>query len=266
MPFHSIVIVREAWDTRDTASKLLDDAGNLRTDLLTTRFDPEDLNALEMALQIKDKHGGKVTALSPGEPRGLDVLKECLYRGADEIVRVVGSAAEDLDTQMEAALLGHAIGKIGAFDLLLAGVSLDEGKGSLLGAHVAGLLGIEAVSWVDRLEEIEPGRVVGRRAVEMGYEFVEASLPAALLVGVALLKEDPRAPRSAKAMLKVKHKKADVPVWTAATLGLPSLAARRTVSLKARVPIPERVIESKAIDPADDSALAGMLDEILGAK
>ncbi len=259
---HSIVIVREIWDTRDLDRKFLDDTGRVRADALATRFEPEDLNALEMALQVKDKQGGKVTALSVGAPRGVDVLKECLYRGVDEVVRLDAAGADDLDTQVEAELVAAAVKKIGAFDLLFAGVTVGDGRGSLLGAHVAALLDIELISWMDALEEVAADRVVGRRAIEMGYEHVEVKLPAALCVGVALLKDDPRSPRTAKAALKLKHKKTDVATWTAASLGLAELGAKRATRVAGQVPIPERVIESRSVDPADDAALRSMISAI----
>lgn len=259
---HSIVIVREIWDTRDLDRKILDDAGGVRTDALTTRFEPEDLNALEMALQVKDKHGGKVTVLSLGAPRGVDVLKECLYRGVDDVVRLEGAITDELDTQAEAELYAAAVAKIGAYDLLLTGVTVGDGRGSLAGAHLAERLGVELITWMDALDEVGPGRVVGRRAIEMGYEHVEVALPAVLLVGVALLKDDPRSPRTAKAALKLKHKKTEVAVWTAASLGLTDLGARRRTVVAGRAPIPERAIESKNVDGADDAALGAMLAAI----
>ena len=261
MPFNMIVIVREVWDTRDLAVNVLDENGKIKESALTTRFEPEDLNALEMALQIKDKHGGKVTALSLGDTRSVDVLKECLYRGVDEVVRVSDPNAKSLDTEATANLIVQAIRKIGAFDLILSGVTVVEGENSLLGAHVAGVLGIEPINWVDSLVEIAPGRVVARRAIEMGYESIEAPLPALLVVGVALLKEDPRSPRSAKAMLKLKHKKTEIPVWTSSSLGVENVSG--TTSVAGLEAIPQRVIQSKDVDPADEAALKTMLDEIL---
>lgn len=259
---HSIVIAREIWDTRDLDRKNLDEGGRVRADALATRFEPEDLNALEMALQIKDKHGGKVTVLSLGAPRGVDVLKECLYRGVDAVVRVELPAGDELDTQAEAELYAAAIGKIGAFDLVLTGVTVGDGRGSLAGAHLAARLDVELITWMDALGEVGPERVVGRRAIEMGYEHIEVKLPAVLLVGVALLKDDPRSPRTAKAALKLKHKKTEVASWTAESLGVADLGARRTTVVAARELIAERAIESKSVDGADEAALGAMLAAI----
>jgi len=263
MGFNCAVIVREVWDTRDLIASPLDEAGQLKPGALATRFEPEDLNALEMALRVKDQHGGKVTAFSLGQPGATDVLKECLYRGVDEVRRVAADA-KALDTQAAAELLGGAVKKAGPFDLVLIGTTtLLEGENSLLGAHLAQALGLEQVTYVDQLEEIAPGRAVAKRAVEMGYEFIEAQLPALLAVGVALLEDDPRTPRSAKAMLKLKHKKTDAPAWTPAEVGVGDPAARVVTRMAGYAAVPQRVIETRAVDPEDEAALKNMLDCVL---
>ena len=262
MPINCIVIVREVWDTRDLVGSPLDEAGALKPAGLASRFEPEDLNALEAALRIKDEHGGTVTAISVGQPREVDVLRECLYRGADAVLRIEADPA-GLDTQAAAGLLAAAIRRENAWDLVLAGVSVPEGENSLLGSHLAALLGIEQISYVDAIEAIGEGKVTGKRAIEMGYEYVAVPLPALLSVGVALIEDDPRTPRSAKAMLKLKAKKADIPTLTPAALGLDNPDALRTTRSAGLQAVPERVIQSTEIDPEDESALKAMLDAVL---
>jgi len=263
MPYNCIVIVREVWDTRDLANQVLEENGKLKDGALQTRFEPEDLNALEIALQIKDKHGGKVTALAIGGPRNIDVLRECLYRGVDEVARIDEPNFKDLDTAAAASLLFQAIKKIGSYDLVLSGVNVVEGENSLLGAEVANLIGIDHVSYVDSLEEISEGRIKCKRAVEMGYEIVETKLPAAIIAGVALLKDDPRTPRSAKAVLKLKQKKVPVPTWTAKELGIEDLSSFKTTCISRYEAVKQRTVESKNIAPEDESALKGMLSEVM---
>lgn len=257
MAINCIVIVREVWDTRDLIGDVLDDAGRIKDGALDTRFEPEDLNALETALRIKDEHGGKVTAVSVGAPKSVDVLRECLYRGVDEVLRVDADPA-GLDAQAKAVLLAEAVQQIGAYDLILIGTTVVDAENSLPGAHLAGVLGIPQVSWVDEIEEIADGRAVGKRAVEMGYESVDVPFPALMSIGVALLEDDPRAPRSAKAMLKLKMKKADIPMMT--PRGNPAEAV--TTSVAGYEKVPERVIESKEVDPEDETELRTMLEEM----
>ena len=258
MSYNVVVIMREVWDTRDITGHVLDERGGIKTGTLATRFETEDLNALEMALRIKDEQGGKVTAISIGNPGDVDVLREGLYRGVDGAVRIDANPRE-LDTQTAASLLAAAIKKQEAYDLVLVGVTVADGENSLLGSHVAALLGIEQVSYVDSMISIGDGRVVAKRAIEMGYEDVEVPLPALLSVGVALVEDDPRTPRSAKAMLKLKAKKVEIPTLAAADLD----PAAATTSLTGYTAIPEKVVESQEVDPESESALKAMLDQAL---
>jgi electron transfer flavoprotein beta subunit len=257
MSYNLVVILREVWDTRDIVGSILD-GGAIKAGALATRFETEDLNALEMALRIKDEQGGQVTALSLGAPGDVDVLREGLYRGVDATLRIDANPRE-LDTQSAAALLASAIRKQDAYDLVLTGVTVADGENSLLGSHVAALLGLEQVSYVDSLVSIGDGRVVAKRAIEMGYEDVEVPLPALLSVGVALVEDDPRTPRSAKAMLKLKAKKVDIPTLAAGDLD----AGAATTSLTGFEAIPEKVVESQEVDPESESALKAMLDQAL---
>jgi electron transfer flavoprotein beta subunit len=256
VPVHILVIAREVWDTRDLVGGPLGPDGALKA--LPRRFDPEDLNALEQALQIKDRQGGKVTVLSVGQPGEVDVLRECLYRGADEAVRVV--APDGLDTASRAALLAAAIRKVGGHDLVLLGVSVPEGENSLLAGELAGRLGHSQLTYVDSLLELAEDHVDCRREIEMGSETVRLPLPAVLALGVYLLKDDPRTPRAAKAMLKLKLKKAPIPEWSAEELGVGGEIRRmRLVALEA---LPPRQVETRDVDAGSEAALAALLRDI----
>jgi electron transfer flavoprotein beta subunit len=261
MPYNCIAIVREAWDTRDLVGNVME-GGKPDEKKLTTRFEPEDLNALEMALKIKEKEGGKVTAIAFGEPKNVDVLRECLYREIDEVIRINDPSVSQPDTAMLAGLFAKAVQKIGAYDLILTGIDVTEGENSLLGAQIAEILNIEMISYVDNIESLSPGKAACKREISMGCEVVEAKLPALLVVGVALLKDDPRTPRSAKATLKLKHKKTPIPSWASGDLGAANVSGLKTTQISGYEAVPERVIESKQVDPQDESALKAMLAEI----
>ena len=259
MPLHIIAVVREVWDTRDLVTDPVAAGGRLAEGALARRFEPEDLNALEQALQIRDREGGKVTVLAVGAPKEVDVLRECLYRGADEAVRVVADGP--LDTAAQAALLAAAVRRVGGHDLVLVGVGLPDGEASLLGAELAGRLDCAQLGYVDSILELGGGSVLCKREIEMGSETVRLPLPAVLSLGVYLLKDDPRTPRAAKAMLKLKLKKAPIPEWTAAELGVDAAAAGR-VRLAALASVPSRQVATKDVDPTDEAALRAMLQDI----
>jgi electron transfer flavoprotein alpha subunit len=262
MNYNSIVIVREVWDTRDLVGEILDAEGKIKENVLTTRFEPEDINALEMALQIKDAHGGKVTAISLGQSRGVDILRECLYRDVDEVVLLDDPKFTSLDTLSTSRVISQAIKNIGNVDLILTGIDVVEGENAQLGSHVAGQLGIEQITYVDKLEKIGDGRVVCNRSIEGGNETVETALPALLVVGVALIKDDPRAPRSAKARLKLQHRRTKIPTQGVSDLKIDdSMLVNSTIITKLEV-VQQRKIDSKEIDAEDEAALKAMLEEL----
>lgn len=260
MAYDMVVIVREVWDTRDLVGQVVDAEGALQVGGLSTRMETEDLNALETALRLKDAAGGTVTALAIGGPREVDVLKECLYRGADGAVRI-DADREALDARAAAALLAAAITRQSKVDLVLGGVTVPEGENALALSLAAGMLDMELTTYVDEIVSIGDGAVVARRAIEMGTEDVALPLPAVVAMGVALVEDDPRTPRSAKAMLKLKHKKTEIPVLTPEDVGVD--VTQRAVDLAGRAAIPERVIESREVDPEDEAALRAMLDDVL---
>ncbi len=249
------VVAREVWDTRDLTGPILDDTGQIRPGALQTRFDPEDLNALEAALRIKDAHGARVVAVGFSTSRQVEVLRECLYRGADAAIQSAGDPMS-LSTESQARVLAEAIRSLGTVDLVLVGTAVPDDDNGLLARALAAELDWPAVSWVDAIEGVTDGRVTAKRAVEMGYEYVEAPRPAVLAIGVALLEDDPRAPRPAKAMLKLKMKKAEIPAALPVEPG-PGLTQRRR-----REPVPPRVIETTTVDPENEDALRAMLDAV----
>jgi electron transfer flavoprotein beta subunit len=262
MAYNIVVVVREVWDTRDLLAAPLDESGKIKGDALDTRFEPEDLNALEMALRIKDENDATVTAVSIGAPGGVDVLRESMYRGVDNVLRIEADPRGS-DTQAQAALLASAIKGLGDVHLVLTGTTIPDGQNAALGPQLAEALGIDSLNWVDGLEGIASDAVKAKRAIEMGYETVELPFPALLSVGVALLEDDPRSPRNAKAMLKLKKKKEPIESMAAAELGLADPAAAATTRLAAFEAVAQRVVESKEVDTEDEGALQSMLNEVL---
>jgi electron transfer flavoprotein beta subunit len=241
----------------------LNEDGTLKENGLVTRFDPEDMNALEMALKIKDSQNGKVTVLSLGDTKDVDVLRESLFRGVDTVIRLSDPNYKKLDTFSKASIYAQAIKKIGAFDLIITGVNVSEGENALLGTSIARILNIEQLSYIDNLQEIKDGKIQCNRAIEMGFEVLEAKLPVLISVGVALVKDDPRTPRSAKAALKLKMKKVEIASWSSTDLGINdavSLINTVLIQLKA---ISQKTVESKKVDPEKDAELKEMLNDVL---
>jgi electron transfer flavoprotein beta subunit len=174
-----------------------------------------DQNALEVALQLREKVGGKITALSFGESEAQGAVKSAMGMGADAGVLVNDPTLAGSDSFGVAHVLAKAIQKIGLPDLVLTGcVSGDTGH-KVVGPFVAEELGLPYLSFVSRLEA-KDGKVVARRIVEDGYELVEAPLP----IVASVLSDDSNVPRYSKLKDIMAAARKTVPVWKAADLGV----------------------------------------------
>jgi electron transfer flavoprotein beta subunit len=171
---------------------------------------PFDKNAVEAALQLKEKHGGKVTVLSMGPPQAKEALKECLAMGADAAILVSDRAFGGADTLATSYTLAAAIRKLGAVDLILCGKQAIDGDTAQVGPEVAEHLGLPQVTYAAKLEAADAGLRVEREH-EDGYEVIEVSLPA-----VCTIVKSANEPRFPTVKGTMRANRAEIPVWTAA--------------------------------------------------
>ncbi|MBI4331823.1 MAG: electron transfer flavoprotein subunit beta/FixA family protein [Chloroflexi bacterium] len=142
---------------------------------------PFDEQAVEAALRVKDKKGGKITVLSLGMGLPRDVIKKPLAMGADDLVILEDAAFEGGDSWSTAYALSQAIKKIGAFDLIFCGRQAADWDSGQVGSGIAEFLGIPSVT-IARKVEIQDSKAVVERVVSDGYEVIETSLPALITV------------------------------------------------------------------------------------
>src|SRR4030066_688567 len=142
MPFnrsyHSVVLVKQVPDTRSVSGEVMTAEGTMNRSALPAIFNPEDLNALEMALGIKDQQGGSVTVLTMGPMQAAETLREALFRGADRVVLLSDRKFAGADTQATSYTLKYAVEKIGNYDLVLCGrqaIDGDTAQGGPQGAE-----------------------------------------------------------------------------------------------------------------------------------
>jgi electron transfer flavoprotein beta subunit len=174
-----------------------------------------DQNALEVALQLREKLGGKITALSIGQAEAQGAVKSAMGMGVDAGVLVNDPILAGSDSFGVAHVLAKAIQKLGLPDLVLTGcVSGDTGH-KVVGPLLAEELGLPYLSFVSRLEA-KDGKVVARRIVEDGYELVEASLP----LVASVISDDSNVPRYSKLKDIMAAARKTVPVWKAADVGV----------------------------------------------
>jgi len=205
MAFNIIVLAKQVPDTRNVGKDAMKADGTVNRAALPAIFNPEDLNALEQALGIKDRFpGSKVTLLTMGPGRAADILREGLFRGADDGVLLTDRAFAGADTLATSYALAMAIRKMGAYDVILAGRQAIDGDTAQVGPQVAEKLGIPQVTYAESIEKIKEGKITVKRRLDNGVEVVESPLPVVITVNGSARQ---CRPRNAKLLMKYKHAK-----------------------------------------------------------
>ncbi len=207
MSYRCVVLVKQVPDTANITGKAMKDSGTVNRAALPAIFNPEDLNALEMALQVKDEHGGRVTVLTMGPPRAAEVLRESLYRGADEVILLSDRKFAGSDTLATSYALKCAIERIGDFDLIFCGRQAIDGDTAQVGPQVAEKLGVPQITYAESILSLEDNEIVAERALPLGKETVKCTVPCLLtVVGSA------NRPRPASVRRAIAHKLAATPL------------------------------------------------------
>ncbi|HWR07459.1 electron transfer flavoprotein subunit beta/FixA family protein [Sporomusa sp.] len=207
-----IVCVKQVPDT--TEVKIDPQTNTLIRQGVPSIVNPFDKNAVEEALRLKEKHGGRVTVISMGPPQAKDALKECIALGADEAILLSDRAFGGADTLATSHTLAAGIKKLGSFDVILCGKQAIDGDTAQVGPEIAEHLDIAQITYVSKLD-IADGLVRAEREHEEGYEIIETKLP--VLLSVVKSINEPRYP-SIKGTMKANRK--EIPVWTAADLDI----------------------------------------------
>ncbi len=203
--YHSIVLVKQVPDTANITTDAMKEDGTVNRAALPTIFNPEDLHALEAALEIKENYGGTITVVTMGPPKAADVLRDCLFRGADRAILITDRRAAASDTLATSYILSQAVKTIGEqkpFDFVFAGRQAIDGDTAQTGPQCAEKLDIPQVTYMEELVEIKNGKATIKRNIGNGWELVRAKLP--ILVTVMETANVPR-PWAAKRMMKHKN-------------------------------------------------------------
>ena len=182
LAYHCIVLVKQVPDTANVTSEAMKSDGTVNRGALPTIFNPEDLNALEVALEVRDRFGGTVTAVSMGPPKAADVLRSCLFRGADRAILLTDRRAAASDTLATSYILSQVIKNIGDYDLVFAGRQAIDGDTAQVGPQCAEKLGVPQITYLEELVDLKDGVVRIRRNIGNGWEIVESRLPALVTV------------------------------------------------------------------------------------
>lgn len=200
-----IVLAKQVPDTRNVGKDAMKADGTVNRAALPAIFNPEDLNALEQALRIKDSFlGSTISILTMGPGRAAEIIREGLFRGADDGILLTDRAFAGSDTLATSYALGQALKRIGKYDIIIAGRQAIDGDTAQVGPQVAEKLGLPQVTYVEEIKAIEKGKVIAKRRLERGVETVSCPMP--LVITVNSSAPDCRA-RNAKLLMKYKHAK-----------------------------------------------------------
>jgi electron transfer flavoprotein beta subunit len=210
-----IVLIKQVPDT--TEVQIDPKTGNLIREGIETIINPDDRNAVEAAVSLKEEFGGKVTAISMGPPQAIDVISESLGMGADEGVLLSDKAFAGADTWATSFTLGKAIEKIGVYDLIICGRQAIDGDTAQIGPQVADCLDLPQLSYVYEIEQVNGKTIQVKKRLEDGFERVQCALPALLTVIGEM--NEPRYPVTGR-LIDACEEKAPIKVWNAADIGV----------------------------------------------
>lgn len=203
MSYSIIVLAKQVPDTRNVGKDAMKEDGTINRAALPAIFNPEDLNALEQALQIKEQNpGSTITILTMGPPRAAEIIREAVYRGADTGIVLTDRAFAGADTLATSYALSAAIRKIGKFDLIIAGRQAIDGDTAQVAPQVAEKLHLPQVTYAEKIESVKDGKAVVTRRLESGVETVEAPLPLVITVNGSA---DECRPRNARRVQQYKY-------------------------------------------------------------
>lgn len=198
-----IVLAKQVPDTRNVGKDAMKADGTVNRAALSAIFNPEDLDALEQALRLKDKYAGTtITLLTMGPGRAADIIREGLFRGADDGILLTDRAFAGSDTLATSYALACAIQKIKGYDLIMAGRQAIDGDTAQVGPQVAEKLGLPQITYVEEVFSAKKGKISMKRRLENGVETVEGPLPAVVTITGSAA---PCRPRNAKLVMKYKH-------------------------------------------------------------
>jgi electron transfer flavoprotein beta subunit len=211
---HAIVCIKAVPDT--TEVRIDPETNTLMREQMDLIINPFDMYAIEEALRLKEKHGGRITVITMGPPKVEEQLREALAMGCDEAVLLSSREFAGSDTWATAYALAAAIRALGDYDVILCGKQAIDGDTGQVGPGIANQLAVSQLTYVFRVVAFDPegGAIRVERLLEEGRELVETRLPALLTVV-----KDINQPRSPTPRGVRKARRQDIRIWSAADLG-----------------------------------------------
>ncbi len=214
--FKIVVLAKQVPDTRNVGKDAMKEDGTVNRAVLPAIFNPEDLNALELALRIKDQNqGSEITILTMGPPRAAEIIREGMFRGADNGILITDKRFAGSDTLATSYAISQAVKKINNYDIVIAGRQAIDGDTAQVGPQVAEKLRIPQITYAEELVSASEQKIVIKRRLENGIEVVSTPMPA--LITVHSSAPECR-PRNAKYLMKFKYAKTSIELEEASQL------------------------------------------------
>ena len=284
MSLNIVVLAKQVPDTRNVGKDAMKEDGTINRAALPAIFNPEDLNALEQALQLKEQNpGSTITILTMGPPRAAEIIREAMYRGADTGIVLTDRAFAGADTLATSYALSVAIRHIGKYDIIIGGRQAIDGDTAQVGPQVAEKLGLPQVTYAEEVA-VANGKATIKRRLEHGVETVECPLPLVVTVNGSAT---PCRPRNARLVQKYKYavtpsEKVQLPEemaklvdarpylnlyeWSAAEVNADptqiGLAGSPT-KVKGIVNVVFQAKESKTLEGKDDAAIEELIKDLI---
>lgn len=197
-----VVLAKQVPDTRNVGKNAMKEDGTVNRAALPAIFNPEDMNALEQALRIKDKFPGSIVQLlTMGPPRAAEIIREGLFRGADGGVLLTDRKFAGADTLATSYALSMALTKLNP-DIIIAGRQAIDGDTAQVGPQVAEKLNLPQITYAEDISQIIDNVITVKRRLERGIEVVTSTLPCVITVHATA----PHCrPRNAKALMRYKY-------------------------------------------------------------
>ena len=200
-----IVLAKQVPDTHNVGKDAMKADGTVNRAALPAIFNPEDLSALEQALRLKDKYqGSTITLLTMGPPRAAEIIREAIYRGADNGFLITDRKFAGSDTLATSYAISLAVQKLAPFDIVISGRQAIDGDTAQVGPQVAEKVKIPQITYAEEIIGIEDNELIVKRRLERGIEIVASKLPVLVTVHSSA---PPCRHRNVKLLMKFKHAK-----------------------------------------------------------
>ena len=253
-----IVPIKQVPETADV--KMDEETGTMVREGVESIINPLDLYAIELALVLRERHGGEVIVISMGPAQAVKALWEALAMGCDSAVLLSDRAFAGSDTWATSYVLAAAVRQVGDVDLIICGERATDGETGQVGPAIAAMLDMPAATYVSQFEDLQDGHIRVKRMVESGWQVLRLKLPALLTVVREVA--NPRLPTLRG---KQRAKATDIPIWQAGDLDVEAdkLGLTGSPTRVVKIHRPKVARDCRKLVANDADSIASAVDEVL---